>query len=87
MKGGRISKAAGWFGTILRICPLLNMDCQGKLIPRYKVRGKKAVINMIVDKMAAHADKGLNYDGKVYISMSACEEEMTSFADALDTGL
>lgn len=26
VKGGRISKASGWFGTILQICPLLNMD-------------------------------------------------------------
>jgi len=84
VKGGRISKAAGWLGTILRICPLLNMDCQGKLIPRYKVRGKKAVINMIVDKMAAHADKGLNYDGKVYISMSACEEDARAVADLVE---
>ena len=43
VKGGRISKAAGWFGTALKICPLLNMDNEGHLIPRQKIRGKKAV--------------------------------------------
>ena len=40
VKGGRISKASGWFGTLLNICPLLNMDDQGRLIPRFKIRGK-----------------------------------------------
>ena len=34
VRGGRISKASGFFGTMLRICPLLNMNDQGKLIPR-----------------------------------------------------
>lgn len=36
VRGGRISKAAGWFGTALKICPLLNMDDEGHLIPRQK---------------------------------------------------
>ena len=40
VRGGRISKASGWFGTVLKICPLLNMDNLGRLIPRYKIRGK-----------------------------------------------
>ena len=44
VRGGRISKAAGWFGTALNICPLLNMDNLGRLIPRFKIRGKKRVI-------------------------------------------
>ncbi|MBV1835546.1 DegV family EDD domain-containing protein, partial [Komagataeibacter pomaceti] len=26
IRGGRISKASGFFGTMLNICPLLNMD-------------------------------------------------------------
>ena len=39
-----------WFGTVLNICPLLNMDDQGRLIPRSKIRGKKAVIKEIVSR-------------------------------------
>ena len=42
VKGGRISKAAGVFGGMLNICPLLNMDNLGRLIPRSKIRGKSA---------------------------------------------
>ncbi|MFQ7005190.1 MAG: DegV family protein [Ruthenibacterium lactatiformans] len=72
VKGGRISKASGWFGTVLNICPLLNMDDQGRLIPRSKIRGKKAVIKEIVSRMEQFADGGTNYNGKCYISNSAC---------------
>ena len=51
VKGGRISKTAGVFGGILEICPLMNMDNLGRLIPRFKIRTKKKVIREIVKKM------------------------------------
>ena len=63
VKGGRISKAAGWFGTMLKICPLLNMDDLGRLIPRSKVRGKNKVIHAMVKMMEEHAQDGLQYSG------------------------
>ncbi len=72
VRGGRISKAAGVFGGALKICPLMNVDFQGRLIPREKIRTKPKVIRAIVDKMEKCADKGLGYDGKCYISNSAC---------------
>lgn len=84
IKGGRISKAAGWFGTVLNICPLLNMDNLGRLIPRYKIRGKKKVLNAIVDKMEEHAEGGLDYSGKCYISNSACYEDARYVADQVE---
>lgn len=80
VKGGRISKAAGWFGTALKICPLLNMDDAGHLIPRQKIRGKKAVIQEIVKKMQEHAEGGTDYSGKCYISQSACREDAEAVA-------
>lgn len=41
VKGGRISKTAGFVGSVLELCPLLNMDNLGRLIPRFKIRTKK----------------------------------------------
>ena len=70
IKGGRISKTAGTIGNILNICPLLNMDHMGRLIPRFKIRGKKKVIREIVHKMELFAENGLDYSGKCYISQS-----------------
>ncbi len=84
VKGGRISKASGWFGTILKICPLLNMDDQGRLIPRFKLRGKKSVTRAIVDKMAEFADGGTDYCGKCYISNAGCYEDARAVADLVE---
>ncbi len=84
VKGGRVSKASGWFGTILKICPLLNMDNNGKLVPRFKIRGKNNVINAIVDKMEEFAQGGLDYNGKCYISQSACMEDARAVADLVE---
>ncbi len=75
IKGGRISKTAGVVGGLLNICPLLDMNHLGQLIPRYKIRTKKKVIRAIVDKMEELADNGTDYDGKCYISQSACLED------------
>lgn len=84
IKGGRVSKTAGFFGGMLNICPLLNIDNQGKLIPREKIRTKKKVFKTIVDKMEAHAKDGLDYSGKCYISQSACYEDARAVADMIE---
>ena len=84
VKGGRISKTAGFLGGVLDICPLLNMDNLGRLIPRYKIRTKKKVIRTIVDKMEECAEGGLEYDGKCYISQSACMEDAQAVAKLVE---
>lgn len=80
IKGGRISKTAGFVGGMLGICPLLNMDDEGRLIPRMKIRTKRKVIAAIVDKMEEYARDGLEYSGKCYISQSACMEDAKEVA-------
>lgn len=80
VRGGRISKAAGFFGGALNICPLLNMDSEGRLIPRTKVRTKKKVIQAIVDRMEEYACDGLDYSGKCYISYAACLDDAKEVA-------
>ena len=84
IKGGRISKTAGFVGGVLNICPLLNMDNQGRLIPRYKIRTKKKVIKTIVDKMEECAEGGAAYSGKCYLSHSACYEDARAVADLVE---
>ena len=84
VKGGRISRAAGIFGGMLNICPLLDMDALGRLIPRFKIPGKKRVIREIVKKMEECAEGGLNYGGKVYISQSECLEDARAVAELIE---
>ena len=83
-RGGRISKASGAIGGLLGICPLLNMDNEGRLIPRFKIRTKKKVIKKIVDQMEENAEGGLSYSGKCYISQSACYEDARAVADLIE---
>ena len=84
IRGGRISKTAAVFGGLLEICPLMNMDNLGRLIPRYKIRTKKKVIREIVKMMERYARGGLDYDGKCYISMSACYDDARAVADLVE---
>lgn len=84
IKGGRISKTSGFIGGVLNICPLLNVDNNGRLIPRFKIRTKKKVIRAIVDKMEEFADNGLEYSDKCYISQSGCYEDAREVADLIE---
>ena len=85
IKGGRISKAAGMIGTLLGICPLLNMDAAGHLIPREKIRSKRKVMAEIVERMKQHVRGGADYDGKCFISNSACREDALAVAEMVET--
>ncbi len=84
VKGGRVSKTAGFVGGVLSICPLLNVDVDGRLIPRQKIRTKKKAIGEIVRKMETFAEDGLAYSGKCYISQSACYEDARAVADLIE---
>ena len=84
VRGGRISRTAGAVGTMLSISPLLNVDKDGHLIPREKIRGKKKVIQRIVEQMELHAQDGLDYHGKCYISHSTCLEDAQKVAAMIE---
>ncbi|MCR5214840.1 MAG: DegV family protein [Eubacterium sp.] len=81
IKGGRISKTAGTVGQVLNICPLLNVDFEGRLIPREKIRTKKKVVKRIVEKMIEDCDDGFKYSGKVF--MSDTDEELGNQVQSL----
>lgn len=60
VRGGRLSKVAGFIGGLLNIKPILNVE-EGKLVPLEKVRGKKKVLSRIVDIME---DRGKDLEGQ-----------------------
>ena len=69
---------------VLNICPLLNVNSEGRLIPRSKYRGKKQVIREIVKRMEEHAQNGREYSGKCYISQSACMGDAKAVAQLVE---
>ena len=84
IKGGRVSRTSGTIGNMLNICPLLNVDHQGRLISRFKVRTKRKVMYAIVDKMEECIPEGTAYGGKCYISQSACYADARFVADLIE---
>lgn len=84
IRGGRVSKTAGAIGQLLNICPLLNIDYQGHLIVREKVRSKKRVFKTTVDKMAELAEEGTAYSGKCFMSHSNVPEDAEEVARQIE---
>ncbi|MCH5254653.1 MAG: DegV family protein [Lachnospiraceae bacterium] len=84
IRGGRISKTAGLVGQVLGICPLLNMNCEGRLIPRTKYRGKKQVIRALLKQMEDHAQEGADYSGRCFISQSLCRADAEEVARLIE---
>lgn len=74
-RGGRISQTAYFFGNLLNIYPLLNMDYMGRLIVRKKIHGKKKLFKEMIDRMEENAIDGINYSGKCYICNSNIKED------------
>lgn len=83
IKGGRISKTAGFVGNVLNICPLLNVDMDGRLTLREKVRGKKKVRERMVAKVMEHISGGTDYAEKCFLCHSLCEEDAHKVAESL----
>ena len=84
IRGGRVSKMSGWFGTKLNICPLLNVNNEGKLIARTKNRGKKMVKKAIVDTMKSLVPEGEAYNQNVFITHSLCIEDAKEVAAMIE---
>ena len=51
-RGGRVSGASAFVGTMLNIKPVLTMTDEGKLVPLYKLRGRGKALECFMEKMA-----------------------------------
>lgn len=81
---GRVSGAAAAVATILGICPLMRLDAAGAIKAYDKVRGKKRAVAATADAVAAHAQGGADYDGRMWICHSECLEDAQMMIDALE---
>ena len=85
VRGGRVSRVSGFVGTALKICPVLNMNDEGKLIPRDKIRTKAKAAKDMVARMEEHVQDGHDYAGKCSLSMSACREDAEAVRDMVES--
>lgn len=80
-RGGRISAATALVGTMLKIKPVLHVDPEGKLVSVSKVRGRKASIDALADKMAQLQLVGKN--DRITICHGDCLEDAQYLAQQL----
>ncbi len=82
-RGGRISAATAIVGTMLKVKPVLHVDNEGHLINMFKVRGRKASLDAIADKLG---ELGGNYDNStVFICHGDCIEDAKYVENILKT--
>lgn len=72
-KGGRISKAAAYIGSLINVKPVLHVDDEGHLISLFTVRGRKKSLAAMVDNMAERV--GSCENSFVFISHADCHED------------
>ena len=84
IRGGRVSKTAGFVGGLLGICPLLHVNNEGKLEPVSKIPSKKLVRREMLKKMEQQAENGLDYSGKCYICQSDIMDEAQKIAGEIE---
>ena len=78
-RGGRVSKTAAVFGSMLGVKPVLHVDDEGRLIPIQKVRGRKQSLFMLVDNMEKLV--GSMKNETVFISHGDCLQDAELVAD------
>ena len=80
-RGGRISSSTAVIGSMLGIKPILHVDNMGKLINVGKVRGRKASINELFNKVKENAI--IPSQHTVFISHGDCLDDDNYLADLL----
>lgn len=80
-RGGRLSAASAYLGGIMKIKPILQVNEEGKLIPREKVQGRKRSLRVLFDKVKENAVEPEKQT--IFISHGDCLEEAEWLASIL----
>ncbi len=80
-RGGRVSATSAYLGGIMKIKPILQVNEEGKLIPREKVQGRKRSLRTLFDKVKESAVEPEKQT--IFISHGDCLEEAEWLASLL----
>lgn len=69
-RSGRISGPAALFGNILKLCPIMHLNANGKIIAYAKVMSETKAIAKTLEEIAAKIENGGDYDGKIWLGHS-----------------
>jgi DegV family protein with EDD domain len=80
-RGGRVSATSAYLGGIMKIKPILQVNEEGKLIPREKVQGRKRSLRALFDKVKEYAAEPEKQT--IFLSHGDCLEEAEWLASIL----
>ncbi len=82
-RGGRVSKATAFVGTVIGIKPVMHVSDEGKLVPISKIRGRKksliGLVDLMEEKIGSYRDK----NDVIFISHGDCEKDAQIVADEI----
>lgn len=79
-RGGRVSAASAFVGTLLQIKPVLYVNDEGKLIPFQKMRGRKKAMSALVNH---YEHLCIDKTKPIAITHGDCEEDAKVLAEIL----
>lgn len=69
-RSGRVSSAAALIGNILRICPVMHTDVNGKIVPVAKSISETKAMNRMIEEITQTIRDGSEYNGKLWLGHS-----------------
>lgn len=78
VRGGRLSKAAGSFGNLLNICPMMESNTEGEIVVIDKIRTKKKAMKALVKKIKERLIEDFPYNNEIIVVHS------NNYDDAVD---
>ena len=84
IRGGRLSKAAGFLGGMLNICPMMDVEPDGSLTVREKIRTKRKAFQRQLTMMEELCQNGYDYDQRVFITNSECLADAKAVAKLVE---
>jgi DegV family protein with EDD domain len=80
--GGRISPTVAIVGSLLNVKPILHVDDEGHLINMSKVRGRRAAIKTLAEKVR---ELSSDTSAPIFISQAACLDDANYLKEILET--
>ena len=82
-RGGRISKTAADIGTLLKICPIIEVNNDGEMIVTSKIRTRKKLFKTMMKKIKENAINGKDYDDYVFVTHAKNREFAEEFKEEI----
>ena len=69
-RSGRLSGPAALFGALFKLCPIVRLNKDGKMIAYAKAMSETKAMAKLADDIAAKIDNGSDYCGKIWLAHS-----------------